>query len=177
MQLNSRPSPRKQRQAKDVLLAKGVVVSVLSRHGTTASETDGVCALEAVQWLCPWRGDVGQNFHSCFFLRRPKASSSTYFPWKWPRWSDFAFHCVRWWPKFSAEHTGDDSDSFLGKLDVAGLGPALQAEPWCWTQSTDLLPTPSGIGRDASSSQLLELEDLALLRRRLVRAAQVVTPL
>ena len=97
MQLNSRPSPRKQRQAKDVLLAKGVVVSVLSRHGTTASETDGVCALEAVQWLCPWRGDVGQNFHLSFCLRRPKASSSTYFPWKWPRWSDFAFHCVRWW--------------------------------------------------------------------------------
>ena len=47
MQLNSRPSQRKQRQAKDVVLAKGVVVSVL-RHGT-ASETDGVCALEAVQ--------------------------------------------------------------------------------------------------------------------------------
>ena len=46
MQLNSRPSQRKQRQAKDVL-AKGVVVSVL-RLGT-ASETDGVCALEAVQ--------------------------------------------------------------------------------------------------------------------------------
>ena len=42
----SRPSQRKQRQAKDVL-AKGVVVSVL-RHGT-ASETDGVRALEAVQ--------------------------------------------------------------------------------------------------------------------------------
>ena len=41
------PSQRKQRQAKDVL-AKGVVVAVLSRHGT-ASETDGVRALEAVQ--------------------------------------------------------------------------------------------------------------------------------
>ena len=47
MQLNPRPSQRKQRQAKAVL-AKGVVVAVLRRHGT-ASETDGVCALEAVQ--------------------------------------------------------------------------------------------------------------------------------
>ena len=33
---------------------------------------------------------------------------------------------------------------------------------FAWTQSTDLLPTLSGIGRVASLSQLLELEDLVL---------------
>ena len=44
----SRPSQRKQRQAKDVLLAKGVFVAVLLARDM-ASETSSVCALEAVQ--------------------------------------------------------------------------------------------------------------------------------
>ena len=40
---------------------------------------------------------------------------------------------------------------------------ALEAAPWCWTQSTVLLPTLFGIGLDASlRRQLLELGDLAL---------------
>ena len=164
----SRPSQRKQRQAKDVL-AKGVVVSVL-RHGT-ASETDGVRALEAVQWLCPCRWCWRKLL--LFFLCL-EASSGTYFLWKCLRWSESAFHCVRWWPKFSVEHRRRFR-FFPWKAGCCGLGPALQAEPWCWTQSTDLLPTLSGIGRVASLSQLLELEDLVLWRRRLVRAAQVVT--
>ena len=44
----SRPSQRKQSQAKDVLLAKGVFVAVLLAQDM-ASETGSVCALEAVQ--------------------------------------------------------------------------------------------------------------------------------
>ena len=67
----------------------------------------------------------------------------------------------------SRQDTGDDSDSFHGKLDVAvvaaWVGAALEVAPWCWTQSTVFLPTLFGIGLDASlRRRLLELGDLAL---------------
>ena len=100
----------------------------------------------------------------------PKGSSSTYFPWKCLRRSDFAFHCVSCvgggGPN-SRQDTGDDSDSFHGKLDVAvvaaWVGAALEVAPWCWTQSTVFLPTLFGIGLDVSlRRRLLELGDLAL---------------
>ena len=117
-------------------------------------------------------GDVGQNLRCCVFPDKFQHLLSV-------EVSTLIRHCVPlrwwwWWPKFSAEHRRRFR-FFPRKAGCYGLGLALRTEPWCWTQSTDLLPTRSGIGRDASLSRLLELEDPAPLRRRSVKAAPVVT--